>query len=177
MTWGRLVGSVGLIGAAVVSSGAVRAGTRIYVSMAGRDDTLPKLGRPGISVRVEAPDSAAAAALGREIRRELASLVHTRELAPDEAGDYDLAVMLKPTITSGQEAIVPFEAMLDAANGRRLWRIEGRAEVEGAPVDPSVFDGIGRSVVSTLIHDGWVQPRYDPDDPPPPPPVIRPRTQ
>jgi len=32
---------------------------------------------------------------------------------------------------------------------------------------------IGRNVVAALIHDGWVAPRYDPDDPPPPPPTIR----
>jgi hypothetical protein len=63
--------------------------------------------------------------------------------------------------------------VLVSAEGRRLWRIEGRAEVTGAPVDASLFAGIARNVISALIHDGWVQPRYDPDDPPPPPPVLR----
>ena len=31
-------------------------------------------------------------------------------------------------------------------------------------------------LISALIHDGWIQPRYDPDNPPPPPPVIRTET-
>ena len=47
------------------------------------------------------------------------------------------------------------------------------AEVEKTGVAPEAMTSIGRNVVAALIHDGWVAPRYDPDDPPPPPPTIR----
>jgi hypothetical protein len=99
--------------------------------------------------------------------------VHTRRLAPGEAGDYDLEIKLEAPRVDGPVATVPFEAVLKSAQGERLWRVEGRSDVLGTPVDASVFAGIGRNVVSALIHDGWVQPRYDPDNPPPQPPRVR----
>jgi hypothetical protein len=165
--------SLGFIGAAIVLAGAVQAGTRTYVSLAGRDDTIPKLGRPGIAVRVETSPALDAAVLKGELARELARQVHTRRLAIDEAGDYELEVRLDVPSVDGPGVTVPFEAVLRSAQGERLWRIEGRADVMGSPLDDAVVVGIGRNVVSALIHDGWVQPRYDPDDPPPPPPVLR----
>jgi hypothetical protein len=172
MRW-RFVATSGLIGVLAVATGAAHAGTRIYVSLAGRDDAAPKLGRPGICVRVHASDPDAVSALRGELARELVSQVHTRDLAQEEPGDYDLTVTLKDRRISGEVVTIPFEAVLESAAGRPLWRIEGRAEVSSDPVDASVFDGIGRNVISALIHDGWVQPRYDPDDPPPPAPVVR----
>jgi hypothetical protein len=165
--------SLGTIGAALVLAGTVSAGTRTYVSLAGRDDTIPKLGMPGIAVRVEASSALDAAVLRVELARELARQVHTRRLAIDEAGDYDLEVKMEVPSVDGPEVIVPFEAELKSAQGERLWRIEGRADVVGDPLDDAVVVGIGRNVISALIHDGWVQARYDPDDPPPPPPVLR----
>lgn len=169
----RLLGAWGVVGAAIVLACAARAGTRTYVALAGRDDALPRLGRPGIRVRVDASRAEQAASVTRELARELAQQVHTRELAADEPGDYDLEITLEAPRVAGSVATVPFEAMLTSARGERLWRVEGRSDVEGAPLDASVFAGIGRNVVSALVHDGWLQPRYDPDNPPPQPPRLR----
>ncbi len=169
----RYLETLGLIGAAIVLAGTAAAGTRTYVALAGRNDAIPKLGRPGIAVRVGASTASDAAALTSELSRELAQQVHTRRLVSDEAGDYDLEVTLHAPRVDGRATAIPFEAVLQSAQGDRLWRVEGRADVEGDPVDASVFAGIGRNVVSALIHDGWVRPRHDPDDPPPQPPTVR----
>jgi len=162
-----------LVLATLGMTAAAYAGTQTYVSLAGRDDAIPKLGRPAIALSVAVPNADDAAFLTTELARELAQQVHTRRLAPGETGDYDLVVTVAPASIEGPMATVPFEAVLKSARGERLWRIEGRTDVEGAPLDASVFAGIGRNVVSALIHDGWVQPRYDPDNPPPQPPRIR----
>jgi hypothetical protein len=163
--------SLGL--AALGMTAAAHAGMQTYVSLAGRDDAIPKLGRPAIALSVEAPNPNEAAFLTTELSRELAQQVHTRRLAPGESGDYDLRVKVEAVKVAGDVATIPFVAVLKSGRGASLWRIEGRTDVAGAPVDASVFAGIGRNVVSALIHDGWVQPRYDPDNPPPPPPNIR----
>ena len=168
-----VVDTLGWMAAAIVLAGTAQAETQTYVSLAGRDDAIPKLGRPAIALSVDSPDGEDASYLAKELSRELAQQVHTRHLAPGETGDYDLVVTVEPARVDGPMATVPFEAMLKSGRGERLWRIEGRTDVKGAPLDASVFAGIGRNVVSALIHDGWVQPRYDPDDPPPPPPVLR----
>jgi len=165
--------TLGWMAAVIVLAGTAQAGTQTYVSLAGRDEAIPKLGRPAIALSVGAPNAHDAAFLTTELSRELAQQVHTRRLAPGEAGDYDLTVTVAPARVDGPMATVPFEAVLKSGRGERLWRIEGRSDVEGAPLDASVFAGIGRNVVSALIHDGWVQPRYDPDNPPPQPPRIR----
>lgn len=168
-----VLGAPGRMAAAIVWVATAQAGTQTYVSLAGRDDAIPKLGRPGIVLWVDAPSANDAAFLTSELSRELAQQVHTRRLAPGEAGDYDLRVTVEVTRVEGQVATVPFEAVLKSGRGERLWRIEGRTDVDGTPLDASVFAGIGRNVVSALIHDGWVQPRYDPDNPPPQPPRLR----
>ncbi len=165
--------TLGMMAAVLVWAASAQAGTQTYVSLAGRDDAIPKLGRPGIVFSVDAPHASDAAVLTNELSRELAQQVHTRRLVPGEAGDYDLRVTVAAARVDGPLATVPFEAVLNSGRGERLWRIEGRTDVEGAPLDASVFSGIGRNVVSALIHDGWVQPRYDPDNPPPQPPRVR----
>ena len=169
----RPIGPWGILGAAIVLSWAAQAGTRTYVTLAGSDDAMSRLGRPGIRVRVEASSASDAAFVRRELARELAHQVHTRELGVDEPGDYDLAITLKTPLIEGPMTIVPFDALLDSARGERLWRITGHSDVDGFSLDASVFAGIGRNVISALIHDSWVQPRYDPDDPPPPSPNVR----
>jgi len=169
----RLLATMGIVGAAIALAGSAWAGTRTYVALAGRDDAIPKLGRPGIALRVDASTPSDAASTARELARELASQVHTRRLGPDEAGDYDLEIALEAPRFDGRTAAVAFAAVLKSARGEILWRVEGRADVEGSALDASVFAGIGRNVVSALIHDGWVQPRFDPDDPPPQPPTVR----
>jgi hypothetical protein len=166
----------GLVGAVILVAGGAQAGTRTYVALAGRDDAIHKLGRPGIRLRVDAESASDAAFVTRELARELAQQVHTRELATDEPGDYDLAITVEPPLVEGATTMVPFEALLASAEGERLWKIEGRSDVEGTLLDASVFAGIGRNVVSALIHDGWVQPRYDPDNPPPQAPRVRTET-
>jgi hypothetical protein len=169
----RWPGAWGIAGAAIVLAVSAQAGTRTYVALAGRDDAIHKLGRPGIRVRVAAGSAGDAEVVKRELGRELAQQVHTRELAADEPGDYDLAITVEPPRVLGATTEVPFEAVLASARGERLWRVEGRADAEGSVLDAWVFAGIGRNVVSALIHDGWVQPRYDPDNPPPEAPLVR----
>jgi len=169
----RLLGTWGIVAAVIVLAGAARAGTRTYVALAGRDDTRHKLGRPGIRLRVDAENASDAAVVTRELARELAQQVHTRELAENEPGDYDLAITVRAPHIEGSMTMIPFEALLASAEGESLWRIEGRSDVDEGPLDAWVFAGIGRNVVSALIHDGWLQPRYDPDDPPPQPPQVR----
>jgi hypothetical protein len=166
-----VVGS--LLASTILPCGPALAGVRIYVALAGRDDAIPKLGRPGIAVRVEASSAPDAAAVADELARELAGQVHTRRLAEDEPGDYELSVKLEAPKVDGLTTTVPFEAILESALGERLWRVEGRSEVLGAPLDPEAYAGIGRNVVSALMHDGWLQPRYDPDNPPPQPPRVK----
>jgi hypothetical protein len=169
----RWPGIWGIVGAATLLAGAAQAGTRTYVALAGRDDAIHKLGRPGIRVWVAAGNAGDAEVVARELGREFAQQVHTRELDRDEPGDYDLSITVAPPRVLGTTTEVPFEAVLASARGERLWRVEGRADVEGSLLDAWVFAGIGRNVVSALIHDGWVQPRYDPDNPPPDPPLVR----
>ena len=173
MTRSRLLASSGMIAAVILLTGTAQAGARTYVSLAGRDDSIPKLGMPGISVRVDSRDANDAAFLTGVLARALAQQVHTRRLAPNEAGDYDLEVRLETPRIDGPVVTVPFEAVLKSSRGESLWRVEGRSDVEGAPIDEAILAGIGRNVVSALIHDGWVEQRYDPDNPPPPPPTIR----
>jgi hypothetical protein len=169
MKWSHL--ACGLV--VVLAAGAVPAATKTYVSLAGEDDAVPKLGVPGIAVTVVAPDPAEAEAVTGELSREFAKQVHTRPLAVGEAGDYDLDVSVGAERIDGSVTVVPFDAVLRSDKGERLWRIEGRSEVADAPVDASVFVGIARNVVSALLHDGWVAPRLDPDDPPPQAPSVR----
>jgi hypothetical protein len=158
-----------VLGAAGMAAG----GTKTYVSLAGQDDAIPKLGLPGIAVRVEAPHPDEAGLVKNELARELARQVHTRPLAVGDAGDYELDVTVGAMRLDGPVTAVPFEAVLRSPSGERLWRIEGRTDVEDAQVDGSVFVGIGRNVVAALVHDGWVSPRQDPDDPPPQAPTVR----
>ena len=173
MSLSRFVESLGMIGVAIALTGVVQAETRTYVSLAGRDDAIAKLGTPGIAVRVDAGTPLAVAPLTGELAREFGRQVHTRPLAGDETGDYDLLVTVDAPRVSGRETTVPFAAVLKSAKGERLWGIEGRADLVDASPDASVFAGIGRNVVSALIHDGWVLPRYDPENPPPQPPAVR----
>lgn len=169
----RLVAAVGALAATLVVAGTAVGGVRTYVALAGRDDAIPKLGMPGIALHVEASSANDAALVTAEVARELAQQAHTRRLAADEVGDYELEVTVETPRIDGSAATVPFEVVLKTGGGERLWRVEGRSDVDGEPLNASVFADIGRNVVSALIHDGWVQPRYDPDNPPPPPPNVR----
>lgn len=163
----------GCLATALAVSGAASAGTRTHVALAGRDDAVPKLGRPGIIVRVEAANASAATVVTGELEHELAHQVHTRRLTAGEPGDYDLWVNLDEPRAEGAGETIRFAATLESSHGERLWRVEGRSDVEGASVDASVFAAVSRNVISALIHDGWLQPRFDPDNPPPQPPTIR----
>jgi hypothetical protein len=158
---------------AALLAGGTQAATQTYVSLQGRDDSIPKLGRPGIAVQVEGMTQGEAILVMNELHRELARLVHTRPLDQNEEGDYDLKVMLDVTTAERAVSKIPFTATLTSARGDRLWRIEGRAETTDPAGEPAVYVSIGRNVVSALIHDGWLQPRFDPNDPPPDPPQIR----
>jgi hypothetical protein len=162
-----------LAAAALVAMTAAHAQTRTYVTFAGKNDDLPKLGMPGITVEVFGPRVEESAAVKDEIALELDRTVHTRKVAAGETGDYALAVTLSTAFSGLDTGNVPFEAVLRSAEGKTLWRIEGHTEVEKAGGATDGLTSIGRNVVSALIHDGWVAPRYDPDNPPPAPPTIR----
>ena len=162
-----------LAAAVLLALDGVSAQTRTYVSFAGKNDDIPKLGRPGITVEVFGPRVEESAAVRGEIARALEKTVHTRAVPEGEAGDYALAVTLAAPLAPGEACTIPFEASL-RSQGMTIWRVEGRAEVETAAaegLDP--FVSIGRNVVAALVHDGWLSPRYDPDDPPPAAPTIR----
>lgn len=161
-----------LLLAAVLAADA-RAATQTYVSLNGRDDNVLRLGRPGIAVHVEAATQAEAILVENEIHRELARLVHARPLAAGDGGDYELSVRLDIASGDGALRTIPFAALLASVQGEGLWRIEGRSESTDPAAAPSMYVSIGRNVVSALIHDGWLQPRFDPNDPPPNPPRIR----
>ncbi len=173
MSWSRVVATLGVLAATVLVAGTTRGAARTYVALAGRNDAIPKLGMPGIAIHVEAESAGDAALVTAELARGLAQQAHTRRLAAEEARDYDLEVKVAAPRIDGSTARVQFEVVLKAAGGERLWRVEGRSDVEGEPLNSSVFVDIGRNVVSALVHDGWLQPRYDPDNPPPQPPEVR----
>ena len=173
MTRSLRLGVFGLVVVTTLSAGRVTAGARTYVAFAGRDDAVPKLGLPGIAVHVQAPSTGDVASVTEELARELTRQVHTRRLAADEPGNYDPEITVDAPKEDGATTTVRFVAILKSVQGERLWRVEGRSDVEDAPRDAAFFAGISRNVISALIHDGWVQPRYDPDNPPPPPPNVR----
>src|SRR5262249_12873445 len=154
------------------ATGAV-AGVRTTVTLAGKDDAIPKLGIPGIALRIDGPDATADAGVRETLGAGLNKLVYTRPLSASDSGDYALIVTVDGRSAGRESVTVPFHAELDAADGRRLWRIEGHTDLEGAGDDSEIFTSIGRNVIAALIHDGWVQPRYDVNDPPPPAPSIR----
>ena len=166
-------GALLAVAVALAPAGATDvAATRIYVALAGRDDTVSKLGLPGISVVVDAAGAEDAVRVRDEILSELAEACHTRTLDRDEPGDYALTVRVVREPPGGSSTI-RFEVTLDDAKGERLWRVEGRVESDTGAIDPDSWAGIGRNVVSALVHDGWVQARYDPDNPPPQAPQVR----
>jgi hypothetical protein len=169
----RLPSVLGLLVSALCSVGTASAGARTSVDLAGRDDSIPKLGRPGVSVRVAADAAGAAKSVTEELERELAKQVHTRTLVSGDAGDYELAVSLAEPHTEGTGETIRFEAVLSSARGERLWHVGGRTDVDGVPQDGEIFAGISRNVIAALVHDGWLQARYDPENPPPQAPTAR----
>lgn len=164
---------VGILAATLFSIGTASAGSRTSVELAGRDDSISKLGQPGVSVRVAAELAGAAKSVTEELERELARQVHTRKLAAGESGDYELSVSLAEPQAEGAGETIRFEAGLNSSRGERLWHVTGRTDLDGVPLDAAVFAGISRNVISALIHDGWLQARYDPDNPPPQAPKAR----
>lgn len=162
-----------LLCVSILVAGNAGAGTKVYVALAGVDDDIPKLGRPSVAITVEAMTQGEAILVSNELQRELGRVVHTRPLDLEEAGDYRLKVNLDLASLDKAVSTVPFTATLASGRGDRLWRIDGRAETTEAPFDPTVMAAIGRNVVSALVHDGWLTPRYDPDDPPPAAPQLR----
>ena len=162
-----------LAAAAILALGAAQAQSRTYVKFAGKNDELPKLGLPGITVEVFGPRVEDSSAVRAEIARALSETVHTCAVLQGEAGDYSLSVTLASALAGLGAGTIPFEAVLTGADGKTLWRVEGHTELEGGGGAAEPLLSIGRTVVSALIHDGWVAPRYDPANPPPTPPTIR----
>lgn len=157
----------------LVSAGTALAANRTFVTLAEHDATAHKLGMPGIALRIQDESGRDGGAIGEEVGREFVHQVFTRPLSPGETGDYDLTVDVGHPVPDGSSTVVPFEASLTLADGHALWRITGRTVVEDGAIDRSTFVGIGRNIVSSLIHDGWLAARYDPNDPPPQAPTLR----
>ena len=172
MTGHRLVRTTALAAAFGAATWA-SAGIRNSVTLAGKDDALQKLGVPGVELRIDSSDAAAAAAVRETLGHALLKLVYTRPLADGEAGDYALRVSLEPLRSGHESSTIPFRAELIAADGTALWRIEGHADLDTEADEPGALVSIGRNVLSAMIHDGWLQPRYDVNDPPPAAPSIR----
>ena len=170
----RRGGQAVLLGCAVaIANRTVGASIRTTVDLAGDVDPSGKLGVPGIVVAVTGPEDSGAEALRSELVRALDSLIHTRPVRAGEPADYALAVRLAPRSAAGHLTTIPFYAALSAGDGHALWRTSGRTEIQDAEVDDAVLVSIARNVVAALMHDGWVQQRYDVDNPPPPPPSVR----
>lgn len=165
-----LIASILLLCAASIPAAAQ---IRTHVNLAGKDDSLPKLGLPGIRVRVDSADIAQAEMLRQGLGRDIFELTHARPLAGEETGDYQLLVHLYAPVRSGTGTVQPFEAELMEPEGTRLWRVDGRTEVEGIPLDDRALTHLGRNIISALVHDGWLQAKDDPNNPPPPPPMVR----
>lgn len=161
-----------VVAAAVVASGAAHAQTRTFVKLAGKDDSIRKLGVPAISVQVFGARLDEATTLRDALGKDLAAMVHTRTLAAGDSGDYALEVTLLSPQEDGSAMTLPFEAVLRQPDGTKLWAIDGHTETVGAPVGAEALTSLSRNLVSAMIHDGWVQPKYDPDNPPPPAPTI-----
>jgi hypothetical protein len=116
---------------AVALSAATWAGAanRTTVTLVGRDDSVPKLGMPGIALLIVSPDPASAAAVRATLDRGLAKLVYTRPLRDGEPGDYALTIRLDPKQTGRESASLPFHAELTLADGRRVWSIDGQTDL------------------------------------------------
>jgi hypothetical protein len=158
--------------AALLVATAASAAPRVTVSLVREDATAHKLGMPGVAVTVRGPVPSQAAAVATQLASDLPKLVYTRALDPGEPGDYDLAIAIERRRNEADASVVPFEAVLSTADGAELWRATGRAEVDGDRTDATVFAGIARNVLSALVRDGWLAPRYDPANPPPAAPSV-----
>jgi hypothetical protein len=167
----RLFMSLAACVVACAATTGVLAGSRTYVSLVAVD-AAHRPGIPAIVIQVSAPAAEEAEAVRGAIARDLAKLVYTRSLSEGEREDYALRVTLRPRQEAGATITIPFEADLDAVDGTSVWRVQGRTEVDGAPVAADLA-AIGRNLVSALAHDGLVQPRYDVNDPPPAAPSVR----
>ncbi len=165
----RIAGVLALVLAALPAA----AGVKTYVTHAGPGEPLLRLGLPVLDVRVTADFAADTAPLEAKLEQDLGRLVYSRPVQDHEPSDFVLTVTLHKPQVEVPLTQVAFEASLTAVDGTVPWRITGRSEVEDAPLDEDVLEAIARSVLSALLYDQWVQPRYDPEDPPPQAPVVR----
>ena len=153
-----------LLAAAVPAS----AGVRTTVTLQGQDPAEPKLGLPSLAFSVTGPDAALAESLRSFLAGDVLHRTHSRPPAEGERPDYTIAVVVEP----GTRAGIGFRVSLTTWDGRVAWRSVGTAVPDGPHLDHETTVSIGRNILSALIHDGWLQARYDPDDPPPAAPRI-----
>ena len=159
----------------VVALGAAappEAAVRTFVDLVRTDEAATRLGRPSIRVEIRGALVPGTETLEDDLVADLGRMVHLRPLAEGEAGDFVLDLRLLEMRQESRMSVLPFEARLLEPDGREVWMVEGRTEIEAAPCDASAIASVRRNVVSALIRDGWLQLKDDPDHPAPPPPVV-----
>lgn len=151
--------------AAAVPAGA---GVRTTVTLQGQDPAAPKLGLPSVAVSVTGPDAVLVDSLRSFLAGDALHRTHSRLPGEGERPDYTIDVVLEPATAAG----IGFRVSLTTWDDRVAWRSVGTALPDGPHLDHETTVSIGRNILSALIHDGWLQARYDPDDPPPAAPRI-----
>ena len=151
---------------------AASAGLTTTVALRSQDPSLPKLGLPSVRVVFQGQGPVALDVLRDGLAADVLRLTHVRDVNEEASPDYFVVVrFVEPGAENPDD--VRFEASLLTHDGRVAWMADGRAVRDGA-VEPAAWRTIGRNVLSALFRDGWLQPKYDPNDPPPAPPIVNP---
>lgn len=159
------MGIAGALGATLAT-----AGMTTTVALRSQDAALPKLGLPSLRVEIQGTGPVAGDTLRGWMAADALALSHVKSGGEDPSPDYTLVVRFLDDAVDSQD--VAFEATLLTHDGTAAWIADGRTTPDGPARDPEVWRTIGRNVLSALFRDGWLQPKYDPNDPPPAAPVI-----
>ena len=164
-------GRVGLGTVAALAFTAASAGMSTTVSLRSQDPSLPKLGLPSVRVVFQGHGPAALDTLKEGLAADVLRLSQVRDVDREESPDYLIVVRFLETEAPSLSDVL-FEATLLTHDGRVAWIADGRTVREGE-ADPAAWRTIGRNVLSALFRDGWLEPKYDPNDPPPETPIVR----
>ena len=163
----RGLARLGVVGLLLAGTASAQTTT---VALRTQDAALPKLGLPSLRVQVEGTGPVALDTFHAWMTSDVLRLSHVKDGAGDPSPDYTLVVrFLEDAPDSGS---VAFEASLITHDGTTAWVADGRTTADGASRDAATWRTIGRNVFSALCRDGWLQPKYDPDNPPPATPVV-----
>lgn len=165
----RGLARVGMVGALAFS--AASAGLTTTVALRSQDPSLPKLGLPSVRVVFQGHGPVALDTLRDGLAADVLRLSHVRDVDREASPDYFVVVRFVET-DAPESTDVLFEASLLTHDGSVAWMADGRTVREGV-AEPDAWRSLGRNVLSALFRDGWLQPKYDPDDPPPAAPTVR----